>query len=190
MSIGSDLRGSRPASPSRPERTPDIAAIPRALYTLRAIVLGAAAIVGVIGVLAFVQMPDVVPDASEAAAGIRPDGLASGFDCEAPCLGRAVAARELDVLPMALDYGALALVTRAGPEPPMSATKPPGSGPAPDASRGGDDAGEDDEGDGDEHPGMQDKGGREGGKAKAGETPGKGHGQGRDDEDEDEDEAD
>jgi len=187
MNTGSDRRAASPAACSREERTPEIAAVPPALHTLRAIVLGVAAVIGAMGALAFVRVPDVVPEVSDAAAR---SGLAAGQSCEMPCLGRAVGVRELDVLPVGLDAGALAVVARAEPEPPMAATPPPGTGQDGGERRHDDDHERDDDRERDddhnrEDEGAEEKKGGKKGKAAADGSPGKGHGKDRADNDDD-----
>lgn len=119
----------RPPAGGVPEpqvgRAPEIMDVPPALYTLRAIVLGVAATLGAVGLLAFVQVPGAVPAPSEAAAGLLPTDLAARAGCGSVCLGRAGVIHQLDALPDVLNAEALAVVTRAEPEAPLAATPPP-----------------------------------------------------------------
>lgn len=126
MSTGPEPGDTRPAAPMRTERAPEVVVVPPGLYTLRTIVLGAAAVVGAVGLMIFVQAtPDTLPGPMEAAVRFQPGAAADGAGCGQACLGRAVAVRELDSLPMVLDTQALAVVSRAEPERPWAATPPP-----------------------------------------------------------------
>lgn len=129
MTTGAELRRAEPVPPLSAQRTVEDVDVPPALYTLRAIVLGAAAVIGAIGVLTFLQVPSALPAPAEAAAGIGQHGLEVRAGCDAACLGRAGTIRELDVLPEGLlPTVALGAVTRAETEPPMAATPPPVAG--------------------------------------------------------------
>lgn len=172
MSTRPDLWGSRTVTRSRGDRTSEIVVVPQALYVLRASVLGAAAIIGVVGTLAFVQVPSGVRGPAEAAAGLNPMDLAARAGCGSGCLGRAGVMHELDTLPVVLDAELLADVTRAEPEAPMAATPPP----ATVRLKTGGDKGEDDDGH-DEGTGA--RAGKKDGKADDGESSGKGPGNGR-----------
>ncbi len=146
MSTGPDPWGTRPVAPLRAERAPEIVVVPPGLYTLRTIVLGAAAVVGAVGLLVFVQAPDALPGPVEAAVRFQPGAAIDEAGCGQACLGRAVAVRDLDALPMVLDTEALAVVTRAVPERPWAATPPPAAdrpAEAGDGERGGDGKGGD-----------------------------------------------
>lgn len=134
MSTGADLRRAEPVTPLPAERTVEMVAVPPGLYTLRAIVLGAAAVIGAIGVLTFLQVPSTLPGPAQAAAELGQTGLEARAGCGAACLGRAGAIREVDVLPEGLlPTVALGAVTRAEPEPPMAATPPPATAPQADS---------------------------------------------------------
>lgn len=131
------------ATEPRVGRAPEIMDVPPALYTLRAIVLGVAATLGAVGLLAFVQVPGAVPAPSDAAAGLLPTDLAARAGCGSVCLGRAGVIRQLDALPDVLHVEALAVVTRAEPEPPLAATPPPAVVHRADPGPGDDDDRED-----------------------------------------------
>jgi hypothetical protein len=171
MSTGAGRRTGR-LMHRRGGRAPEIMEVPPALYTLRAIVLGVAAALGAVGVLAFAQMPGAVSAPSEAAAGLQPTDLAPA-GCGATCLGRAGVVRQLDALPTVLDIGALAVVTRAQPETPLGATPPPAA-----ASRAEPDPSGDDEDDHEDESGKKDRKGDD-----SSGPSGKSQGKGRDKDD-------
>ncbi len=133
MSIEPERQGAARIDGSGAGLDPEVMVVPPGLYTLRAIVLGAAALVGAIGLLVFVQAPDPVVGPAEAAAGLRMGDLVTGDGCGTACQGRAVAVRELDTLPAGLDAPALDAVTRTGSEAPLAATPSPTAGRQPDA---------------------------------------------------------
>lgn len=139
MSIEPERQGAARIDGSRAGPEPEMMVVPPGLYTLRAIVLGAAALVGAIGLLVFVQAPDPVVGPAEAAAGLRMGDLVTGEGCGTGCQGRAVAVRELDTLPAGLDAPALDAVTRTGSEAPLAAPPSPTAGRQPEAGtkRGG-----------------------------------------------------
>ncbi|MEZ5330450.1 MAG: hypothetical protein R2991_00005, partial [Thermoanaerobaculia bacterium] len=122
------------------------------------------------------RVPDSVPSPAQAAAGARLSDLASRTNCGEPCLGRAVAVQEVDVLPGGLEAArALGVVTRAETEAPMAATPPPDWGHRRD------------EGDGETTHHDEEQTERKGGKVEAkGENDRdrhEGHGRDRDNED-------
>lgn len=151
MSTGAGRRQAGSATRQRAERAPEIMDVPAALYTLRAIVLGAAATIGAVGVLAFAQVPAAVPAPSEAAAGLQRTDLAARAGCGTACLGRAGVIRQLDVLPDLLGSEALAVVARSEPEPPLAATPPPAV-----AHRASPGPGDDDDDDREDRSGKKD----------------------------------
>lgn len=168
MTTGPDPWGSRPVAPRGAEREPEIVVVPPGLYTLRTIVLGAAAVVGAVGLMVFVRAPDALPGPMEAAVRFQPAAATDGAGCGSACLGRAVAVRDLDALPVVLDTQALAVVARAEPERPWAATPPPATvrlAEAGDGDHGGDGKGSDTSG---KDRGKSDKG-KGKGKQKGGE---------------------
>lgn len=192
MSTGSDRQGWSQEHRAGAGRAAEIDEVPSALYTLRAIVLGVAAVVGMVGVLAFVRVPETVPGPAEAAADFTPDGLISQLGCAAPCAGRAAGVQELDALPVGLDVSALDVVAQAEPEPPMAATPPPTTGGGRLAVGSDEDRSRDRDGRGGNHDDRETDDGRDGAaKAPAGDSPAQGHGKGggkdRDDGDKDDD---
>ncbi len=133
--------------------------VPPALHTLRAIVLGAAAVLGAVGLVAFVRVPS--PEA--APANLRRADLDARVGCGTPCLGWAGAAREVDALPMGPSSEALAAVALVEPEPPLAATPPPATGRwARATGHEGDHEDEEDE-DEDDKGEQEDRRGRKGG---------------------------
>ena len=177
MSTGAELRRVEPITPVPAERTVEIMDVPSALYTLRAIVLGAAAVIGAIGVLTFLQVPSALPHPAQAAAELGQTGLEARGGCGAACLGQAGAMQELDVLPEGLHTVALGAVARTEPEPPLAATLPPAAAPQAEA----DDARDDRSDPADETTAKAEKGGH--GKEKGeGKPKNDGKGKGADDD--------
>ncbi len=137
MGNGAERRGAGLIDSREVERVPEIVVVPPGLHALRVIVLGASALIGAIGLVVFVQVPNPVRrPADAAAAGARASDPATGAGCGTACRGRASILRPVDLLPAGLDTHVLDEVARAEPDGPMAATPPSTGGHHPEA--GGD----------------------------------------------------